>query len=129
VDGRLTLQAVSRASGAPEAVLAVPPWYGVPGVSAMIVPGAEVSVVFLDGDPAQPIVTAFHGDVTQITVGEGASYVALATLVTAQLTALKTAIANALPVALDGGAAFKAALLLQLAAWPGPIASTKLKSD
>lgn len=57
-----------------------------------------------------------------------ASFVALATAVEAQLSALKTAIAAAPVVAGDGGASFKAALLAALASWPGSVAATKVRA-
>ncbi len=60
VDGRLTLQAVDPKSGAPDSI-ALPPWYGVPGLKSLVTPGTEAAVIFLDGDPAQPAVVSFHG--------------------------------------------------------------------
>ena len=56
------------------------------------------------------------------------SFVALATLVAAELTALKTAISGAAVVTGDGGAAFKTNLLAALASWPGNVAATKVKA-
>jgi hypothetical protein len=126
--GRLTLQAVSRTVGAPDSI-AVPPWFGIPGVSATIVPGTECAVQFLDGDPAQPVITAFKGEVVQLKIGEGASPAALAALVATELGKLKTAIQNAAVVPNDGGASFKAALVTALAEWPAPVASSKLFTD
>lgn len=58
----------------------------------------------------------------------GAAFVALASLVTAQLTALKSAISGAAVVPNDGGAAFKANLMSALASWPGNVAATKTKA-
>lgn len=49
-----------------------------------------------------------------------AAFVALASLVTAELSALKAAI--------DGGAAFKANLMTALSAWPGNVAATRVKA-
>lgn len=61
VDGgdRLVLSAVREKPGLP-ALLPVSIWHGVPGVSAMLLPGAEVLVEFIEGDPAQPVVVAFE---------------------------------------------------------------------
>lgn len=56
-------------------------------------------------------------------------YVALANKVATELTALKNAIAGAAVVAGDGGASFKAAIGVALAAWPASVGSTKTKSD
>jgi hypothetical protein len=64
---------------------------------------------------------AFGGLVTQ--------FVALAPLVTAQLNALKAAIAGAAVVAGDGGAAFKANLIAALSAWPATVAATKVRAE
>lgn len=58
-----------------------------------------------------------------------AQFVANATLVTVALEALKTAISAAPTAPNDGGATFKAALVASLAAWPAPIAATKLKAE
>jgi hypothetical protein len=128
-DGRLTLQAVSRTAGVPDSI-ALPAWYGIPGVDTKVVPGTEALVVFMNGDPSQPAVVSFKGKVQQITIGEGLSPVALATLVTAQLDALKAAITAAPVVAApDGGLSFKTSLIAALASWPSPVASTKLLSD
>jgi hypothetical protein len=57
------------------------------------------------------------------------SLVALAPLVEAQLSALVTAITAAPTVPGDGGAAFKAALLAALSAWPAPVGSARVRSE
>lgn len=66
------------------------------------------------------------------TVHLGASsataFVALSTLVSAELTALKTAIAAAVVVPNDGGASLKSTLLAALASWPGNVAATRVKA-
>lgn len=128
--GRVTLQAIDPTIGAPHAI-EVPIWYGVPGIRATLTPGTECGVVFLDGDPAQPAVVCFKDDsgAVKLAIGTGVSPVALAQLVELQLQALKAAISAAPIVPLDGGAAFKASLIAQLAAWPAPVGSTKLFSD
>lgn len=56
---RLALQAIREAPGLPD-LLPVSVWYGAPGISAVMQPGAEVLVEFLEGDPAQPVVRAFE---------------------------------------------------------------------
>lgn len=77
VDGRITLQAVDRAAGVPDSI-ALPPWFGLPGCTAKAMPGMEAAVVFLGGDPAQPIVVSFHGgDDTASGVATQASMAAL----------------------------------------------------
>lgn len=128
VDGRLTLQIASRSTGIPDTI-SIPAWSGVAGVKSTPVPGGEVLLVFADGDPSQPIVIAYDAKTIKVAVGEGASAVALATLVTAQLNALKAAISGAPTTAGDGGAAFKAALVTALSQWPLTVSSTKLFSD
>jgi len=57
-DGRLTLQAVKKAS--PD-LRAIPIRPGMSGLSAKIAPGSEVVVAMLDGKPPQPFVFAFDG--------------------------------------------------------------------
>jgi hypothetical protein len=67
---------------------------------------------------------------TQIRLGGLlADYVALSTLVTAQLNALKSAINGWTPVPNDGGAALKTALTSLFSSWPGPVAATKVKAE
>lgn len=60
VDGRVELQAVSKASGLPD-VAPISMWPGVPGTHAVLTPGAEVLVEFVEGDRTMPIVTHFAG--------------------------------------------------------------------
>lgn len=57
-----------------------------------------------------------------------ADYVALASLVQSQLSALKAALAGAVIVAGDGGASLKATMLTALSAWPASTAATKVKA-
>jgi hypothetical protein len=67
-----------------------------------------------------------------VIVGDGAEFVALATKVLTELTALKAAILGWTPVPNDGGAALKTALTLLFTGppvWPGSVASEVLKSD
>jgi len=68
-------------------------------------------------------------DGVEIKLGaSAASLVALAPLVASQLTTLKAAITAAPTVPNDGGAAFKAALVASLAAWPSTVSATKTKA-
>lgn len=55
-------------------------------------------------------------------------FVALANLVTNQLSALKTAISGAATAPSDGGAVFKANILAALSSWPESVAATKTKA-
>lgn len=57
------------------------------------------------------------------------SLIALAPLVEGQLSALLSAISAAPVVPGDGGAAFKAAIVAALAAWPGPVGSARVRSE
>lgn len=92
-DGRVTLQAVKRKAGVPDSVL-IPIWYGVPGISALLVPGSEVMVQFLGGDPSKPVVVGFDPatQITSLMVGAGTSPVAK----TAGLAMWATAVEGAL---------------------------------
>lgn len=60
VDGRVELQAVSKAAGLPD-VKPISMWPGVAGVHAELAPGAEVLVEFVEGSRTMPIVTHFAG--------------------------------------------------------------------
>jgi hypothetical protein len=60
VGDRVDLQAVRKAAGVPD-LLKVSMWPGVAGSHATLAPSAEVLVQFLEGDPSQPVVTAFAG--------------------------------------------------------------------
>jgi hypothetical protein len=57
---RVELQAVRNSAGLPD-VLPVSMWPGVAGVHAVLVPGSECLVEFIEGDRALPIVTHFAG--------------------------------------------------------------------
>jgi hypothetical protein len=59
-DGRVDLQAVRKDAGLPDAKL-VRQWPGVAGSALELAPGAEVLLEFIEGDPAQPIITAYTG--------------------------------------------------------------------
>lgn len=122
---RLTLQAVDLTADAPAFLQSVAVW-GPAGISATYKPSTQAHVVFVDGDPSQPVVVAFDDalplvtkiDGAQVTVGEGSSHVALAEAV---VTALNAVAANAGLTS----PAMAAALLPILPT----IASTKLRSD
>jgi len=59
-DGRLRLQAMTKASGIPD-TLPLRVWPGIPGFSAKYKLGSEVAVYFLNGDRTQPRVFSFDG--------------------------------------------------------------------
>lgn len=59
VDGRVNLQAVSQSANLPDAVRV--DQSGAPGIHADLTAGAEVYVQFVDGNPADPIITSFPG--------------------------------------------------------------------
>jgi hypothetical protein len=65
----------------------------------------------------------------EIDLGAATDFVALATAVGTQLTALKTAINGWVVVPGDGGGALKAALTTLFAAWPSSVAATKVKAE
>jgi hypothetical protein len=60
--------------------------------------------------------------------GGALDFVALAAKVTAELDALKNAISGAATTPNDGGAAFKAAIVSALSAWPGDVAAEDVKA-
>lgn len=106
----------------------VPLRSGVPGIAATVSAGARVLVVFENGDPGKPRATLWEATTAQLVINGGADYVALASKVEAQLTALKGAINGAAVAPADGGALFKANLMAALSSWPGSTASTSVKS-
>lgn len=57
---RVLLQIVRRAAGLPD-LLPVSMWPGVAGVHALLTPGAEVLVQFVEGLRTQPVITHFAG--------------------------------------------------------------------
>jgi hypothetical protein len=57
---RVELQIVRKAAGLPD-MLPLSMWPGVAGVHAVLTPGAEVLVEFIEGDRTMPIVTHFAG--------------------------------------------------------------------
>jgi hypothetical protein len=57
---RVELQSVRKGAGLPD-VLPVSMWPGVAGAHAVLTPGAEVLVEFVEGDRTMPVVTHFAG--------------------------------------------------------------------
>lgn len=55
---RVALQVLNKKRGMPD-ILPVSQFPGIPGTVAQLRPGSEVLVSFVDGDPAQPIVTHY----------------------------------------------------------------------
>jgi hypothetical protein len=55
---RVEAQAVRKSSGLPD-IVPVTMWTGLPGAWGDLTMGSEVLVEFIDGDPSEPIVTAF----------------------------------------------------------------------
>lgn len=97
---------------------------GYPDPEALVDCPVDEGYVGVDDDDAQVRFKA-----GEIRLGNSATqYVALASLVTAQLNALKSAIAAAPIVPLDGGAAFKTSLVAALASWPTAVAATIVKA-
>lgn len=146
-DGRCDLVAVKK--GPPPTLPAVDHW-SASGASSKPTVGSIVAVVFLDGDPSTPAIVTytplrFAGgaptlatlDATTIKIGpttatlvemggSGAGFLALASAVASNFTALKAAITGVTIVPGDGGASIKAALLA-LTPFPVPMATTKVK--
>lgn len=89
---------------------------------------ALVGVNPLSAAIAIPEETTING-VMRLGSENPSDFAALASLVIDQLDALKTAIEGTAIVATDGGASFKTTLLTALAAWPGSVASTKVKAE
>lgn len=111
-DGRVDL--VPVATGALQALPNVDHWAGVAGGSALPMVGSVVLVAFADGDPTAPVLVSYQplrsagGKPTRTTIdaatlqlgptatvvelGGGAQFVALANLVSAELTKLSTTV-------------------------------------
>jgi hypothetical protein len=113
-DGRLTLQAVAKASGMPEVIKLVDTWPGMASVAAKYAPGTVCLVEFIDGDPTRPVVRGFEPgaktlevsvDTLRFAVGLGAQpvakavpVVAMIAAIQAQMTAISTALTTIDPV-------------------------------
>lgn len=102
---------------------------------AVFVPGLETAARVLAGVATGHLVLGKEGgpqvhiDASSVQLGAaGGQFVALSNLVATQLTTLKSAISGAAVVAGDGGAAFKAALITALSAWPASVAATATKA-
>lgn len=96
------------------------------GLHAMAIPGLRrAAMPQVTGDGR---VTLAATDELRLGSDGATQYVALASLVAAQLTALKSAISGAAVVAGDGGAAFKTNLIAALSSWPATVAATKVKA-
>ena len=138
-DGRLTLQAVERLRGLPD-MIPLSVWPGMAGLSATYTPGTEVLVEFIAGDPGRPVVTGFQSGAspqvltldatgTVFLTAAATDFVALASLVNTQFTALKNAFNAWTPVPNDGGAALKAQLTSLIGGgWPASVAAGKVKA-
>lgn len=136
---RVNLQPIRASSGLKD--LARVPMRGPAGMRAQVTLGSSVVVSFVDCDPSRPFVYAFDAwdapgwapsriDLSPLVhVGgvSAAAFVARADFVADELTALKDAISNAVPVPNDGGAALQAQILAALAAWPASVAAENTK--
>lgn len=124
----LDLQATKRDIGLPDlAKVRIRP--GVPGVRADVALGSHVIVTFINGDPSRPWVQAFEepdgqgwappsvaivADEVNLGSLSPAQFVALADYVEQRFVDLFTAFQGASITPTDGGAAFKASLLVYL---------------
>jgi len=102
------------------------------GLHAWVVPGCRPKPDVIGSVGAGMTLGQDGG--TLITIGEdiqlaGTTALALSTKVATELNALKDAISNAATVPNDGGAAFKAAIVAALSAWPGDLAAEKVKGS
>jgi hypothetical protein len=86
--------------------------------------GASAAYVRLRPDGSAEV------NATSINLGGAATqFVALANLVSGNLTALKDAIKGAAIGSADGGATFKSAILTALSTWPSSVAASKVKAE
>jgi hypothetical protein len=141
---RLMLQAVNRTAGLPD-VGPISAWPGVAGAHAVPAVGAEVLVEFIEGDRAQPYVTAWagrdgHGFVpvsllldieTTLTLGAAASeFVALAASTKARLDTIQSTFdAHTHPYIAGTGSPITGAPTPTPIGPLGPIAATKVKAE
>lgn len=102
------------------------------------IPGPRPSPVFLEGLPAGTLVVGKEGglqmriNATKIELGNvGGTFddVACASKVEAQLTAIKDALSNAIPLVQDGGAQFQTQVVAALSAFPGDVSSSKVRVE
>jgi len=98
---------------------------GVPG-TVTVPSGAHVEIVFEDGDPQKPAAVAFHdGTLTELKLGSGADFVALAAKVLTELNAIKTwADVHVHPTGM-GPSGPPATPMTQ----PGSVAASKVKAE
>ena len=85
------------------------------------------AIVHFKADGSIAIVPSGSG-LVHVGADPGAEFIALATKVATELTALKSAISGAAVAGGDGGATFKSNILAALTAWPGDVAATKAKA-
>lgn len=95
--------------------------------------GAVAVELWLKGDGSVELLTGdtaivVNADGVRLGSRDAKQFVALAELVAEQLTILKNAIESAPVTALDGGAAFKAGLVLALTNWPASVAAEKVSA-
>jgi hypothetical protein len=117
-DGRLVLVPKSPKSGIPP-LAAVTPWYGVPGVSAKVVPGTMCDVAFDDQGNVRAV--NFNGLVTEISIAGGIDFAALSAKVDAAFAAL-VAIFNE-HTHVSAGAGSPSAIPVPLQVVPGTVAA------
>lgn len=100
--------------------------------NAIAIPGIFPALELLT-DPPHPGMSdteaVLGGGVYRVGSATDAQFVALSNKVEDALSELKDAIANATPVAQDGGAALQTAIVSALSDWPPPLAASKLKSE
>lgn len=88
----------------------------------------DVDSVQLDTDGNVKLIPTGGSGLVHIGADTAAEFVVLATKLTTELNVLKAAISSAPVTPMDGGAAFKAAIVGALGSWPGDIAATKAKA-
>lgn len=129
---RLSLQPVRSITGMPF-LSRVPMWPGVAGAFATVAIGSRVLVGFIDSDPSRPYVAAFE-DVdgegfvpTLIKLGGGAQFVALANLVSSELSSIATALSSHTHPGVMAGAGVTGPPAVPPYS-AGPVAATKVKA-
>lgn len=97
--------------------------------SAIFRPGISPAARVVAAPPTGLLLGSEAGTLPiQLGSSSATDFVALASLVSAQLSALKTAIQNASVTPNDGGLALKTNILAALSAWPSSVASAVVKS-
>jgi hypothetical protein len=107
----------------------VPIRLGIPGTTVKVAVAARVLLGFENASPSQPVATLWEASgLVELVFGAVANdSVAMAAKVQAALTALKTAISDAVVVPGDGGASLKTDIMASLASWPGSLGSVTVK--